>query len=530
MGMLCASAQEENGIQLVLSSDTQTDGNAAYARDGRVYERDLTKVLVNGMEALRISQTNESVTYICPVDAGAAQAALSFTHAGVWTTVEVNGQLLSADAPVTVSLGEDNMLRLATKNRRTAFHLILTTMPVAVIDYKGSDLYANNVGGTMTLYDPDFAAHGLRRMDYTTPVTIGYRGQSSKDYAKHNYSLHLKTADGDQNKTSLLGMRKDDDWILSGAMNDKMRLRNTVTMEIWDQLYTLPWTDVSGAVDGEYCEVFLNGQYMGLFCLMEKLDRKQADLDKENGCIVRSVEDQKYGVNIMAFDYLGRNAPADSPLWYNMEMKFPKEEDVRSADWQRFYEFVRFVSESSDEVFAAEIDRYIDLENFAAYYVYITAIGATGNMNKNLYFVMEDTEDAAGRWYLVPWDVDGSFGRRNNASVRDVNIMSGNALFKRLIRTDAQGFCKLLRDTWQSKGKQELSYENIMSVFEKYYQALDRQGVWEREQKKWPLFGASYRFDAHGEYQYIAQYMLERKEFTDAYFAQEDLLQGNWQQ
>ncbi len=529
---LCMGATAETEVKTItlkLSEETLQNGNKAYKKDGRTYDRDMTVPLIDGMEAVKTSQTSSAVTYICPVD-NDGEAVMHLPYSAELTTVEVNGELLSHDSPVTVKVGEDITVRIASKNRRSVFHISLTTLPLAIIEYRGSDLYANNVNGTMTLYDTNYALHGQSEMAYITAITIGYRGQSSLSYDKHNYSVHLKDESGEQNKASLLGLRKDDDWVLSGAMNDQIRVRNMVAMQVWDEFYTLPWTDVSGAIEGEYCEVIMNGKYLGLFCLMEKLDRKQVDLDKQNGRIVRSVEAEKSGVNIMSFTEMGGNKPANRSTWYNMEIKFPKEEDVKQSDWQEFYDFIYFVNKSNDETFAAEIGNYIDIDNFASYYVYITAIGATGNMNKNLYFVMEDATAEDAKWFLVPWDVDGSFGRRNNASKRDIEVLSSNQLFERLIKTNAQGFADLVRQKWNDNKDGLFSYESLMARFTEYYEALGAEGVWAREQEKWPTFSKSYKFDADKEYLYIQEYMKARWDFVDSYFNGDDLSAKKWLQ
>ena len=526
----CALADAPEMITVRLSEETLQNGNKAYVKDSRTYDREMTAPVVNGIEPIKGPQSSDGISYIFPIAVDSTEAVLHLPYSTAFTTIEINGQLLSHGKDVDIPLGEDVLVRVATKNRRAVFYIYLTKLPVAVVQYKGSDLYANNVGGTLTLYDTDYAARGKDKMAYTTAITIGYRGQSSLSYDKHNFSVHLKDENGEQNKVALLGLRKDDDWVLSGAMNDQLRVRNMVAMQVWDEFYTLPWTDVSGAIEGEYCEVIMNGKYLGLYCLMEKLDRKQADLDKTDGRIVRSVEAEKSGVNIMSFTKMGSNKPTARTTWYNMEIKFPKEEDLQKTDWDEFYDFIYFVNKSNDEKFAAEIGNYIDIDNFASYYVYITAIGATGNMNKNLYFVMDDAAAEDAKWYLVPWDVDGSFGRRNNASKRDIEVLSSNQLFERLIKTNAQGFVDIMRDKWNENKHGLFSYDSLMARFTAYYEALDAQGVWAREKLKWPTFSKSYKFDAATEYQYIQEYMKARWDFVDSYFNGDNLSAKKWLQ
>lgn len=524
MLLLCGAAAGET-VTLALGEQTPVSGNKAYKIDGRTYARDLTSPLIDGMEAVRASQTNAAVSYIYPCRPENGRITIDFPYSAQWTTVEVNGELLSPGADVQVNTGEDITIRLATKSRRTVLHLTLTTLPLVMVDYTGSDLYANQVPGTMTVYDPAYREHGLAGMAETYEITIGFRGQSSLNYDKHNYTVHL-WQDGAQYKASLLGLRRDDDWILCGAMNDQLRLRNTVAMQLWDEYYTLPWTDVSGAVDGAFCEVYMRGKYLGLYRLSERLDRKQVDIDKTNGQIVRSVQSDVGGVSLMDFGRLPKKQPGDSVIWYNMEMKYPKQETMTAADWQEFEAFLRFVGESSDAEFAARIGEYIDIDNFAAYYVYVTAIGATGNMIKNLYFVMDD-KTADPRYRLVPWDVDGSFGRRNNASKREVDILSSNTLFERLVTLNAQGFADRCRELWRQNRDTVFAYDHMMALFQVHYDMLNATGVWEREKTAWPKFKA-FAFDQEAELDYVQDYMRQRWDFVDAYFTGDNLSAGKW--
>ena len=519
----CAALAEE--VTLALGESTPTNGNKAYVKDSRAYERDLTVPVINGMTAIKASQTGAAVTYLCPVSSRGGDAVIDFPYGGEWTTIEVNGQLLSPGEPVKVALGQDITVQLASKNKRSVLHLQLSALPLVYVEYTGSDLYANQRPGTMTIYDPDYALHGQSQPETTLEITIGYRGQSSLNYDKHNYTVHL-WQNGEQYKTSLLGLRKDDDWILCGAMNDQLRLRNTVAMALWDEYYTLPWAKVSGAIDGAFCEVYMRGKYIGLYRLTERLDRKQAAIDKQNGQIVRSVQSEAGGVNLMDFTTLGKKLPGDSEIWYNMELKYPKPEDMTAGDWDEFYRFLQFVTTANDEEFAAHIGEYIDIDNFAAYYVYITAIGATGNMIKNLYFVMNDKAEDP-RWLLVPWDVDGSFGRRNDATKREIDIISSNHLFERLARTNAGGFCDLCREKWQQYKDTVFSYDHMMALFQQHYDNLNSSGIWQREVSAWPKF-KSFTLKPETELAYVYEYMQARWDFVDSFFTGESLSAGKW--
>ena len=167
--------------------------------------------------------------------------------------------------------------------------------------------------GSMTLTDASDAV-------FSSPITIKYRGSSSIAHAgKRKYALHLKNADGAQHKASLLGLRTDDDWVLDGMLNDLSRMRNRVALDLWDDFYTLPWADVSGAAGGAFVELYFNGTYKGIYCLNERLDRKLLALSDAGGRIYRTNNPATEGVNLMAFAGDADLTYMTDGGWYNME-------------------------------------------------------------------------------------------------------------------------------------------------------------------------------------------------------------------
>ena len=83
---------------------------------------------------------------------------------------------------------------------------------------------------------------------------------------------------------SLLGMRDDDDWNLQAMFNEPLRIRNRSCFEIWDNIYTLPYKeeepDAVAGIKMKYSDLFLNNEYLGIFAVGERIDRKQLKLKK----------------------------------------------------------------------------------------------------------------------------------------------------------------------------------------------------------------------------------------------------------
>ncbi|MFX1340737.1 MAG: CotH kinase family protein, partial [Promethearchaeota archaeon] len=97
----------------------------------------------------------------------------------------------------------------------------------------------------------------------------GDAGASS--YPKKGYRLKLS------NDFSLLGMKKEDDWNLYGLYLDFPRMRIKFASDLWGSLEPTDPTAVS--VDSEYVSLYFNGEYIGLYLLSERYNRKHFGLD-----------------------------------------------------------------------------------------------------------------------------------------------------------------------------------------------------------------------------------------------------------
>jgi hypothetical protein len=113
-------------------------------------------------------------------------------------------------------------------------------------------------------------------LNYNGRINIETRGSSSQALPKKQYSLTTLMADNvSNNNVSLLGMPKENDWILSGLAFDASLMRDYIS-------YSLSRAIGEYAPRNVYCEVVINGDYIGLYLLQEKIkiDKNRVDLVK----------------------------------------------------------------------------------------------------------------------------------------------------------------------------------------------------------------------------------------------------------
>lgn len=108
---------------------------------------------------------------------------------------------------------------------------------------------------------------------YYGRIGIETRGHSTQMFPKKSYSVETRNSLGEDLDVSLLGMPAESDWILYAPYSDKSMLRNTVSFELGHRMGDIYCTRT------KYCELVINGDYKGVYVLMEKIKKGEERLD-----------------------------------------------------------------------------------------------------------------------------------------------------------------------------------------------------------------------------------------------------------
>ena len=98
------------------------------------------------------------------------------------------------------------------------------------------------------------------------PIAIEIRGSTSQQFPKKSYGLETRQDDGENRNVSLLGLPSENDWILYGPYSDKSLMRNAL-------VYWMAQRMGAYASRSRFCEVVINGDYRGVYVLLEKIKR-----------------------------------------------------------------------------------------------------------------------------------------------------------------------------------------------------------------------------------------------------------------
>lgn len=160
-----------------------------------------------------------------------------------------------------------------------------TNLPIVFISVDGQTIQRDSrvlahmkiiYNGDGQLNYGDTLAHPGQHVDYEGYIGIKYRGNTSfTSSRKKPYGLKtLKGAnlEGKKDKVSILGMGKDNDWVLLAPYQDKTLMRDVLTYELARPLMRF-------TPHARFCEVILDGTYYGVFAFMERNTSGKTRLD-----------------------------------------------------------------------------------------------------------------------------------------------------------------------------------------------------------------------------------------------------------
>lgn len=410
--------------------------------------------------------------------------------------------------------------------------------------------------GTIRVTDADTPGY-----DSTFVAAYKYRGATAQGYSKKSYAIKLRDENGSSVDREFFGLRDDNNWILDAMAVDYACMRNRVSTDLWNDFSTKPYHRREGwekkartGTRGRFVEVFLNGKYHGLYCMTEKMDRKQLKLKKYVAATPTTADtihatlykstDWTYEVFMgheTGSEYFPKRAPASfnnsdrKETWRGYEIKYPDYEEEK-IDWGPLWNAISFVATSSDAVFERDYETYFDAPVVDDYYLFLELMLATDNHGKNMFLFNYDQLSAthANMMGIAPWDLDGTWGRRWNGTSyyttanQDFTTFLWNyehgthTLFHRLAESKQRGWKSALAERYAELRENYFNPENLMARFREYADLFAESHADTREQRRW----SSYHRNIGDDVDFICDWIKERVAFLDEAYDYDPVVSG----
>lgn len=372
-------------------------------------------------------------------------------------------------------------------------------------------------------------------------IGIEIRGSSTQMFPKKQYSVETRDASGNDLSVSLFGMPSEADWILSAEYDDKSLMRDVVA-------YTLSNSIGRYASRTKYCEVVINGEYLGVYMLYEKIkrDKNRVNISKLDSTGVSG--DALTGGYIIKVDkldgsgndgwYSGFLPNIGSPFKIYYQYHYPKPEDITSAQKEYIknfvlsYEIALYYNTFADT--GIGYPKYFDVPSMVDFFLMNELTKNVDGFRLSMY-MYKDKDSKNPKLFFGPvWDFNAGFG---NCDYYDASKIQGwqltyltsNASFlsgdnfqvpywwKKIYQDTS--FMNLVKSRWELLRKDQFRIPRINSLIDSFAVHIDE--AQQRNFVRWPILNTYVWPNAYigGTYAkeiiYLKQWILDRVNWMD---------------
>lgn len=410
------------------------------------------------------------------------------------------------DKKSVIAQGKKFPMLVYNETQWAIYYITFSGLPLIDIT-TNEGFYNENITGNAVFYDTDFTSGGVVESGYCGHL----RGNTSRMYPKKGYKLNLTkdTVSGTtvSNKESLFGMRKDDDWILYAMYNDESKIRDSLSIQIWNLFGARAVSQRSTyGTNLTYVELFADNRYCGLYGLMEPIDSKQLSLKSEDYLYKRK-NPATLNAEILA--------QAKDPLAEVLGFEI-KEGTLNENSWEPLEELAALVTMPREQL-QSSVTELVDTDSAMRMWLFMQIITGHDQTAKNMYYVAK-YQGNGYKFYFAPWDMDLTWG--------NVSVGEENPLFTAfepetvddrvywetgdwLIDLNYQGTKDDMQKLYRELRSTVLDDEALEQMILETDGLIRDSGAYERDWQRWPE-------SAHAkDCKTLLEYAIERLNFLD---------------
>lgn len=380
---------------------------------------------------------------------------------------------------------------------------------------------------------------------YDGNIGIETRGQSTQMFPKKSYGFETRDANGDNLDVELLGMPAENDWILYAPYTDKSIMRNVVTFDMNRKMGRYCSRTV-------YCELILNGDYKGVYVLMEKIkkDKNRVDIatlkpeditgDDVTGGYILSVDKLPSGFLYNTDGWKSNPNPSyPNAMDITFQYYYPEADEMMPQQKSYIREYITKAENTLTSTLYANSDRgyhyYFDVPSFVDFMLTNEISKEVDKYRYSTYLYKEKDTDG-GKLFAGPvWDFNLGYGNVdywpmgldytgwlfNNVETHNASIMFW---WKRLMEDSY--YRNLARTRWVKLRQTVLTDEAISTVIDSILVLTEDARI--RNFQRWPILGQyvwpNFNWQNNNyedEVEYFSNFLFNRLHWMDGH------LQGN---
>lgn len=313
---------------------------------------------------------------------------------------------------------------LQTKKQKNCEHNekeFCTHLPIVSIDTGGQTIHIGRVGkgqysyqksseivGQVEVIDNIMSYNHLKDEEvFKTKAKIHYRGNTSLKFDKKSYKIEFIQEDLTKNdQEDLLGMGNNSEWVLNGPFLDKTLIRNYMCMNIAGEI-------MKDTPDVRFCEVFIDGQYRGVYVAMENVTRSPERVnitpykegDTFTSYIIRADRKRMVQEELNNFTHYANRMHKNTAIEIIYPEAVKNHPDLKQYIEEDFSKFEKALYSLDYDDRDYGYRKYIDIESFVDYFIINEFFKSSDAGIFSTYFY----KDVRGKLHIGPvWDFNNA--------------------------------------------------------------------------------------------------------------------------
>lgn len=409
-------------------------------------------------------------------------------------------------------------------------------LPLVMLDTDGQTIPDNFIDASMGIIDNgpgQTNATDDPPTDFNGRIGIELRGSSSQQFPKKSYTVETRDLGGASWDVPLLGMPEESDWVLYAPYSDKSMMRNVLTYDLSNEMGQY-------ASRNRYCEVFLNGIYIGVYSLMEKIKWGGDRVDVERMNETDNSGDDLTGGYLLKVDKeTGGGVEAD--WWSNItffeiarEYGFQYDRPLRSNITAQQENYIQDHVNAMEGIMIGANSgnpehgyrKYFDLPALVDYTLLAELSRNIDGYRLSTYF-SKQRDSRGGKLIMGPiWDINLGYGNAdycdgdNTAGWAYLNCQRDEIPVWWDVLFEDDDFQQMLACRWQELRSDILEETKLIDQMDDYATLIGEAA--DRNYLRWPILGTYVWPNAYvgatyaEEVQYMKGYLSDRLAWMDA--------------
>jgi hypothetical protein len=334
-------------------------------------------------------------------------------------------------------------------------------------DHISKEVY---IFGQLTQYYPESNRdYEYDFKSFSEKIALKYRGDSSYSlFDKRQYKIEFRDDEELESRIdkSLIGMNKNDDWAFYGPFIDPTLMHNKL-------MYTLSGEMFEWAPSARYFELYINGNYEGVYLAVEYPSGDEARLNLSDFSLFSGETPYLVQRNDIGFGELEipTYGQINNLTYFPVTLKYPNTEDITRKELDYISsDFSKFEEKLYTEDFLTATDSYrndIDLQSFVDYLI-INEFAMIKDAGFQSMFMYKRFE---GKLTATVWDFNNAFDHYvySSRSLYEWTVVDNN-WYKQFMQDEV--FVSEFIKRYKELRRSTLSTKNVLSLIDENYDLI----------------------------------------------------------